>query len=450
VKTDKGLKIALIILLIILISIISFVGIFVQNKNTMKNILKEYTLGMDFKGGRHIVLAVDETVNTTYYDKDGKVVDAEVKGGTKKEIPVNSDEVLNTENYLQVKNIIEHRLSHLGVSEYIIRQDEKTGKIVVQLPEDSKTDLALQYIYMTGKFEIQDEQGNILLDNSNLDVVHVGYITETTGTSVLLNIEFNEESVEKLREISNTYVTSKDEDGKDTSKKVIVEIDDSELISTSFSEEISDGVLSLKVGTVSSSNEEINIYLKETSELANLINSGKYPVIYKLEQNRYIQSDITMENIIIGALLVFGIVIVTLIFLIVKYKKKGLIVSISYIGFIAVLLLVLRYTNVIITIEGICAIIISLILNYIFSVYLLNNLKNEEDNQIASLKIYSKTILTMILLLAPALIIGIVLCFANWLPIYSFGAIIFWGILLMLIYNTVITRTLILLCSKNK
>ena len=51
-KLDKGLKIALIILLIILISIISFVGIYVQEKKSMVNVLKDYQLGMDLKGSR--------------------------------------------------------------------------------------------------------------------------------------------------------------------------------------------------------------------------------------------------------------------------------------------------------------------------------------------------------------------------------------------------------------
>ena len=87
-KANKGLKIALIILLIILISIISFVGIFVQKKVTMANVVKDYNLGMDLKGGRVITMEVDKGTKLVYYDKDGNVVDEEDKDGKTVQVDV--------------------------------------------------------------------------------------------------------------------------------------------------------------------------------------------------------------------------------------------------------------------------------------------------------------------------------------------------------------------------
>lgn len=447
-KTDKGLKIALIVLLIILVSIISFVGVFVQNKNAMANVVKDYMLGMDLKGGRTVAIAVDESTNTVYYDKDGKVVEEETKDGSKKEVPVNSKEVLNKENYIITKNIIEERLNQLGIADYLIRQDENTGKIIVQLPEDNNTSLASQYIYTVGKFTVEDEDEKVLLDNSNIKIAKVGYITETNGTTAYLNIEFNKDSIEKVKEISNTYVKSTAEDGTDNSKKIIIKIDGNQLISTSFSEEITDGILQLSVGTATNSSD-INNYLQEASNLAILLNNGKFPITYKVTQNRYVQSDITAENIVISGLVTAVIIVIGLIILVVKYRKNGLIASISYVGYVALLLLVLRYANVMLTTEGLFGVLISMVLNYVFSVYLLKVLKSGEDEQTENKQAYNKTVLAMILVLVPSLIVGITLCFSNWLPMYSFGAIIFWGILLILAYNTLVTRTLVLLSSKK-
>ena len=127
-KLDKGLKIALIILLVILLTLVSFGGLYIQKKNLMSNLLKDFKLGMDLNGGRVVTIEVDKTVNTIYYDKDGKVVTEEAKDGTKEEVPVNKDETLTKENYLQTKKIIEKRLSDFGVSEYIIRQNEEQAK----------------------------------------------------------------------------------------------------------------------------------------------------------------------------------------------------------------------------------------------------------------------------------------------------------------------------------
>lgn len=438
---DRRLKIAFITLLIILLSIISFVGLFVQDTKFMKNLIPEYQLGMDLEGYRAITLEVSNETETIYYDKDGNVVSEEAEDGTTEEAPVNSEDILTEDNYSQTKKIVEQRLSDLGISEYLIRLDENDGSLTVQLPEDSMTDIASQFLYSRGEFAIEDENGQVLLDNSDIKRVRVGYSTLTTGTAIYLNIEFNDDSVEKFKEITNTYVESTDEEGNDTSKKVTITIDGSTLLQTSFDEEISNGVLPLTLGT-SSDNETINQYLNQASNIAILLNSGAMPIEYTVEQNRFITSDITLDNMFIPAIVIGVILIIGFLVLIIKYKKLGLFAVISYLGYMAVLLLIIRYTNLIITIEGICGIVILAMLNYILLMYLLHNLKNTEKSIIEYKVKFDKSIISALMVLIPTLIIGIVLCFATWLPAISFGTIIFWGVFIMAIYNATVTRVL--------
>lgn len=446
-KLDKKLKIALIILLIILISIISFVGIYIQDKKQMVNVLADYKLGMDLQGSRIVTTTVNTESETIYYDKDGNVSDVEVEGGSKKEVPINSEESLTKENYRATKKIIEKRLNDFALSEYFIRQDENTGKLTIQIPEDSNTDLAIQYIYTPGKFTIVGENDEVLLDNSNIKEVKVGYNTTESGTTVYLNIEFNEDCIDKIKEISNTYVKSTDEEGKDTSKTITMKLDDSELVSTSFEEEIENAVLSLSIGSTSTSNSEVNTYISEASNLAILLNNGPFPLEYSLEQNRYVASDITTRDLVIAGLIVGVGMIVTAIVIGIIYKKNGILVGIANIGYVAVLLILIRYTNVIITTEGLFGLLISIILNYIFSIYLLRTMQEDE---MTTKRAYNKTALAMLFVLIPALIFGVTLCFAKWMPIYSFGEIIFWGILTIFIYNTILTRTLLICSTKNQ
>ena len=446
-KLDQKLKIALIILLIVLISIVSFAGLFIQDKNSVKNLVKDYQLGMDLKGSRVISIIPDASVNTVYYDKDGKEVESEVEGGSKKELPVNSEEVLTRENYLASKKIIEDRLAAYGVSEYLVRVDENTGKITLQIPEDAKTDLAVQYTYTKGYLTIEDEDGNVLLDNSDIKDAKVAYNTGSTGSIIVyLNIQFNKNAVQTLKDISTTYIASTDEDGNDTSKTININLDDTTLLNTSFDEEISNGLLSLSIGEASSNDSDLNTYLQEASNLSILLNNGNLPIAYEVQQNRYVQSDIEVESIAIGAAIIGAIILIALIAMIIKYKKNGVFVSVAHIGYMAILLLVIRYANVVITMEGIFAVVISLVLNYIFSLYTLKLLKKSTE---PIKKTYNKGLVAMLFILVPAFIIGITLCFSTWLPIYSFGTILFWGILLVAIYNILITRTL-LLCSDKK
>lgn len=450
---DRRLKIILATLIIILVSIISFVGLFVQDTKFMKNILPEYKLGMDLAGYRAISINVSDEKETIYYDKDGNKVDTEAEDGSKEEVSVNSEDILTTENYEKTKNVIENRLKSLNISEYLIRLNESDGTITVQIPEDDMTDTAIQFLYTKGVFTIEDEDGNVLLDNSNLESVQVGYSnsssTTATGTTVYLNFNFKDDSIEKLKEISNTYVESEDEEGNDTSKKVSINIDDSPLIETSFSEELANGVLSLTMGT-STDNETLNSYLQQASNIAILLNDGTIPIEYTVDQNRYIKSDLSMDNLLIPAIVVGAVILVALLFLIIKYKKLGLLSAISYIGYIALFMILIRYANVVLTIEGIFGIGIAIVINYIVLVYILNNLRKIEKNIVEYKKEYNNSILSVILVLVPSIIIGIVLCFSTWLPAYSFGTVIFWGILLIGIYNAVVTRFLLLNSINNK
>lgn len=440
---NRRLKITLITLLIILLSIISFVGLFIQDTKFMKNILPEYQLGMDLEGYRAVTIAVNEGTETIYYDADGNQVSSEVEDGTSEEVPVNSEEVITAENFQKTKQIIEDRLSDLSIAEYLLRLDEENGTITVQLPEDSMTDIVAQFLYTVGEFTIEDEDGQVLLDNSNLENVQVGYNTTTSGTAIYLSFNFKDDSIEKLKEISNTYVASTDEEGNDTSKQVSINIDGSPLVQTSFNEEIANGTLMLTLGT-STDNDTLNTYLEQASNIAILLNNGKLPIEYTVDQNRFVKSDITLEDAIVPAIVLGVILVIAFIFLIVKYKKLGLLAIISYIGYMAVFLLIVRYTNLVITMEGICGIVIAAVLNYILLVYLLQTLSKTEKKVVEYKEVYNKSMMSMLFVLIPTMIIGIVLCFATWLPVYSFGTIIFWGVLIMAIYNAIVTRILFL------
>lgn len=440
---NRRLKIIFITLLIILLSIISFVGLYIQNTKSMDNILPEYILGMDLRGHRAITLEVSDATETIYYDKDGNVVDEEAEDGTSEEVPVNDETALTHENYLKTKEIVEKRLSDLAITEYLIRLNEENGTLTVELPEDSMTDVASQFLYSRGEFTIEDEDGQVLLDNSNLERVQVGYNQLTTGYEVYLRFEFNDNSIEKLKEMSNTYVSSTDEEGNDTSKNIIVQIDGSQLESTTFDEEITNGVWEYTIGTSSNTNT-INAYLNQATNIALLLNSDAFPVEYTITQNRFIRSDLTIEDMFIPAIIVGAIFVILFIFMIIRYRKLGLLAVISYIGYIALLLLIIRFTNLIITLDGICGILILAILNFVLLIYLLEMLKKTDKNILDYKKTFEKSFISILLVLIPTLIIGIVLCFSAWLPAYSFGTIIFWGIFIMGIYNIVITKILFL------
>ena len=45
--------------------------------------------------------------------------------------------------------------------------------------------------------------------------------------------------------------------------------------------------------------------------------------------------------------------------------------------------------------------------------------------------------------LIPIMIISLVFCFSGWANLSSFGMIMFWGLVLIAVYNIVVTKTLL-------
>lgn len=445
----KALKRTLIILLIILLALISFGGIYIQKTKFVENILPEYKLGPDFTGLRNIGLKVSDATKDIYYDLDGNVVDEEGKNTTKKVESVNKEENLTKDNYKKAKEIIEKRLEKIkqvqytsaGIVEnkaidyYTIKQNEETGKIELKLPENANTDMVLRYVATKGDFTIVDDQDNVLMDNSYIKEAYVGYSSTSSGVTVYLTIQFDKQGTEKLKEISNTFIKTTDEEGNDTTKKIKVKIDDSEMLNTYFTEEISNGMIQLSFGTATGNS--LATYAQEAKNLETLLNAGNLPIVYEADENHYVLSDINKDILFIPAIVIMSLLVIGIIILIVKYKVKGLLGAISIIGYIATFLIIVRLTNVVITLEGVAGIITSIILEYISIMYALNKMK--ENTDLTCNQCFTK----FLPILVPIAISTVILCFVKWLPIYSFGMTMFWGIILVIVYNHVVTKLLV-------
>ena len=502
-KKNK-LKIITILLAIILIATISIFGIYKKMQNRMENIVKDYTYSMELKGARNVRLVASEGTREIIKDAQGNIIESateeeiEKNGYTKEEQKINEETVLTKENYQRVKEIIEKRLENLAVDEYSIAVDEQTGDILIKIPENNNTDTVVGNLNTAGVFKIVDSKTNeVLLDGNDIKLSNVLYSTDSlsngqTGTYVYLNIEFTKSSAEKINQISKDYKTIEETNTQNTTeenstqenttteesqqadqnqvaentnteanqtnvtseqastqentqeeqeqKQVKLLIDDTTLMETSFDEEITTGKMQLSIGQVATDQETLEENVQRATNIATLLDSGNMPIVYEVEDNKYIISDITTETL--KYVEIGFIIIIILIFLIlaIKYKALGILGGFSIIGFVSLLTLVIRYTNVVISIESIFAIILSIALNIIIVKTIIKNVEKSENVKKDIYIAYGKTLLKMI----PICIFSIIACFINWVPINSFGMVMFWGFVLMTVYNFAITNTLII------
>lgn len=480
-RNGNGIKILTIILVIILISMVGFIGIYTQKQNRMENIMKGYDLAMDLKGARVVSIKPKEDKKTVIKDSEGKVIEEDLtdeeiqtKGYTKEEIDNNVDK-LTKENFEKTKELLDKRLQQMGLQNYIIKVNEETGEITIELEENSQTDEIVSNFGTTGKFEIVDsETEEVLMNNNDIKSVDVKYGSESSGTSVYMDIVFNKEGKKKLEEISTTYKTIENTtnnttaentatndtetdtnqstententtnttEAQNTQKKITMKIDGEEIMTTSFDTVIKTGSLQLTVGKTSTSTDIVNGYLKKAQRMATVLENGELPIEYEVSGNEYIESDIETSQVQ-KVILAFAIVVaILLIVLIIRYKATGLLTAISYIGLVAIYLILIRYTNVTISLEGIFGIGIVLLLNYLFINRILANINKKENDEIIK-KTVQKTYGSFFLKIIPICIMAVTFCFMDWMPIASFGMVMFWGILLIAVYNFVITLPLL-------
>ena len=442
-KAQKKLSVVLIILLIILISIISFIGIFYQDKNEMVNIIPAYSLGTDLSGYRKILLTVDTDDES------------------------NTEDILNYDNFVKSANVIKLRLKSMKVEDFTVRCDESTGQIEITIPENMQTDYILSDITQKGNFEIRNTANNeVLMNNSDIrkvDVETVASSYNASTTSIYMDIKFNNDGTRKFRDITRDYqnevsneVTNEttennsveDETTDDTESEEVettevgLYVDGTSMMTTSFTEIIDNGVMSLSLGS-SSSDDQTKILTYQAESLAAILENEAMPVQYSVTGNVYISSPIEQStiNILIGIGLCIAVVM--LIVAIVKYRVKGVIISVCMVGFIALYLLILRYTNVVITLEGIFSIALVFVINYILNIMILNRLQKNVE------KTFTKALTKFALSMVPMLILSVVCCFSSWMSLFSFGMILFWGLITSIVYNLVITRTF-LKCFGNE
>lgn len=472
---NKKLKKIMKVLAILVICLISFFGIYVSDKGMQKNIVKEYKKASDLTGYRELIFEVSDA--TAVLDSEGKKV-----GNTdnltdeaisqynyqKSETKINNDENKNNESYIKTKEIIEKRLKELGILDYNISVNEETGKIFLRLEENSETDHTISNILQVGRFQIRDseDESKVLIEGKDLKKVSAVYNTTENGTTVYLQIKLNNEATKKFADITendyktinNTTESSNTEsesnvdnvqnvdnadntEGKEEKqKKIVLAIDDNTLITTSFDEPIKDGMIHLSMGNSTKDADKVSENLKTASTVAIMLNSGELPLTYKATENYFVKTKVSekCENKLLYVCI--GLIAVLTLFMIIKYKERGFFGAVGFLGYIALLLLLVRYTNVSITVNSIAAIGVMILVSYL---NIWNLVKINETDEELKKKQYSKEYKSFISKAIPIVIIAFTFSFIKWQAISTFGMAIFWGLALSIIYNLVVIRKII-------
>ncbi|HHY09881.1 MAG TPA: protein translocase subunit SecD, partial [Firmicutes bacterium] len=134
--------------------------------------LTPFNLGLDLKGGVHVVLEAEETT-----------------------------EPVTNENMMGVVSIIERRINALGVAEPLI-QRQGSHRIIIELPGIHDQQQAIDTVGKTALLEFKDPHGDTALDGSFLKNVNLG--TDRYGRPAI-DLEFDREGVQLFAQLTTRY-----------------------------------------------------------------------------------------------------------------------------------------------------------------------------------------------------------------------------------------------------
>lgn len=486
IKTIFTLILSIVMLIAIFLSYITYDKRFFENY--------EYKTGGAFSSTRELIIKpIDKEVSTKFItDKEGNIIrkapydrgseiGLDAKDGAlelsdgeftpdeefkdlkllTKKAPVNEKEVLTEENYKISQDIILERLKKTGVEDFDIKTDAEDGSIVLRFSdinesESKKLEKVKRVIETRGEFTIIDfKTGKVYINNENIKKI-TPYEHETAG--IVLEFQFNEEGKKTLTDITGKYIKR----DRDLTEKELAELEkeaeenDTELDITetailymavdgepislgAFEDVIPGGTLTIPLSKETSKmkEDELAEAMDEAEELAAIIRVGIEPVRYEIFKETRLVSPMDKTNIIILVSIVAAIIIVLLVVSIVLYRGNGILGWYMSFVFLLIIFAFFKYTNISITIPSILAMVTIYLIEYIFTLYVLKDVKQSNEPNISK-NMFLITKNTILILIA-----GLLLAFSKETNLNSFGQMICLGEILLIIFNAVFAKNIL-------
>ncbi len=367
-----------------------------------KPITENLNLGLDLRGGLHVVLQADE--------ESGKEITADT---IQKSI-----------------GIIRERVDRLGVSEPTI-YGQGSDRIIVEIAGVDDPEEAVNIIRNTAQLEFWDENGNVLLTGEHLEDAQAA--ARNNGVSdFVIELRFDSEGAALFEDATRNNVG-----------KPLMIVLDGEVISAPTVNTVITGGQAIIEGSFTAD---------EASNLALLLRSGALPVSFQIMEKRTVgptlgadSLDKSMRAAAIGLALVFA-------FMILYYRLPGIVADVSLVLYTILVLCGMLLIGSVLTLPGIAGFALSIGMAVDANVIIYERLKEElrsgkslRASVESAFKHASWTIFDANL---TTLITAVVLMYFGTGPIRGFAVTLSLGIVASVVVALTFTRFLLTLLSR--
>jgi preprotein translocase subunit SecD len=373
---------------------------------TSKPILNNLKLGLDLKGGLHVVLMADE--------KEGQEV--------------------TTDTIQKAIGVLRNRIDSLGVKEPIIYPQGK-NRIVIELAGVNDPEEAVNIIKNTAQLEFWDENGNVLVTGKDLKDAQATPGTGGQGPSV--SLEFNAEGTKLFAAATQANI----------GRRIAIVIDDQVISAPNVNEVIPSGKAEISGGFAD---------VQEAQNLAVLLRSGALPVSFSIMEKRTVGPTLGADSLDLSVKAATVGLIAILIFMMGYYVLPGVVASISMLLYSILVLGTMASLGAVLTLPGIAGFVLSIGMAVDANIIIYEHIKEElrfgKTLKAAIEAGFARAFWTIFDSNITTLIAALVLIWFGTGPIKGFAVTLSIGIVASMVVALTFTRYLLVLfadISKN-
>lgn len=360
--------------------------------------------GLDLQGGTHVVLEAEDT-----------------------DVAQVNDDAMN-----RVVTIMEKRVNALGLTEPII-QREGARRVIIELPGVKDPDAAIKTIGKTAMLEFKDEEGNTVLNGTDLQDAQAA-TNQQTGQNVV-NLTFSDEGAKKFADLTM----------KNVGRTIAIVLDGEVLTAPNVREPILGGKAEITGQKT----------LEEAQNLAVVLRSGALPVKVNIIETRTVGPSLGQDSKDKSAFAFAVGLGAVLVFMILFYRLSGFIADIALMAYTMMLLGLLYLLDATLTLPGVAGIILSIGMAVDANVLIFEHFKEEYQLNGKTLRLsmqagFERAFTTIFDSNITTIIAALVLFFLGTGTIRGFAITLGLGTMLSMLTAITLTRYMLKLMINSK
>jgi len=367
---------------------------------TYQPIMNNLQLGLDLKGGLHVVLQAQET----------------------------EGEEITSDTIQKSIGVLRNRVDSLGVKEPSI-YPQGQDRIVVEIAGVDDPEQAVNIIKNTAQLEFQDEDGNVLVTGKDLKDAQASPGTGGQGASV--DLEFNDAGAKLFADAT----------AKNVGRRIAIVIDKEVISAPTVNEPIPNGRAQITGGFTA----------EEAQNLAVLLRSGALPVSFNIMEKRTIGPTLGADSLDLSVKAAIVGLIAILIFMIGYYLLPGVVAAISMALYTVLVMGTMILLGTSLTLPGIAGFVLSIGMAVDANIIIYEHIKEElrlGKTLKASIQSgFARAFWTIFDAQLTTLIAALVLIWFGSGPIKGFAVTLSIGIVASLVVALGFTRYVMVLCA---